>query len=318
MFIIIEGVDDTGKTTLAQELIGDPNDYRHSGPPAYNALVEYTDKIREAAPLLKDLVWDRLHWGEVVYGPHYRGESQLDDAQRYWLDLYAASRGGVMILCVDSPSDIYDRVRDNQDDFVDHDLNHLRELQARFMALSEDTPLSVLIHSISKPLDSSAVLSHADGAAEFTEPMRRSSHWHCVGVYEPTVLLVGDQVGNKHLDDPSALPFMPALATSGHFLMRAIRQTSLRHQVMITNTRLPNDKMVPVDRIMDEVPSLEAVVALGRKSSERLTDMGVEHGVAFHPQYVKRFFHSQLSEYGASLLGAAAGLDTTQGGWVGR
>jgi thymidylate kinase len=77
--IIIEGVDGSGKSTLAQKLAEAsplPVRMEHRGVPEKSIEDEYL------APLLKVgddelVIADRWHVGETIYGPLYRGNSEL-------------------------------------------------------------------------------------------------------------------------------------------------------------------------------------------------------------------------------------------------
>lgn len=77
--IIIEGVDGSGKSTLAEKLAKAsplPVRMEHRGVPEKKIEDEYL------APLLKVgndelVIADRWHVGETIYGPLYRGHSEL-------------------------------------------------------------------------------------------------------------------------------------------------------------------------------------------------------------------------------------------------
>lgn len=318
MLIVVEGTDETGKTTLASALA----EHRagtcvHTGPPGEaGPLYEYARQLTEVVQ--DDLtVMDRFHWGEMVYGPEYRGESGLDAEMLYWLDLVIGGKGGVMVLCTDSPSDIYDRVVGNDDDFVRHDLRHLRELQAHFVQLTATTTLRVHDHSISRPLNTAMLLARTAWGGTHIISAQQTTGGHLLSVAAPSVLLVGDEPAKSGDTTTRAFPFYPRLNSSGHFLMGALRATDLHRQVMITNSLAPDGEPVDVLKLFIETPTISSVVALGRQASNRLTAQNVTHHRAFHPQYARRFYHHSKTEYAASLYAAAKlRIDTTHGGWL--
>lgn len=111
--VVIEGCDGTGKTRLASELshyMSDGAYTLHRGPLMRNPLVEYIDDlVKRYNPLTRDIICDRWHIGELVYGPLYRGESQLTPTMFRFIELFLESRGAVK-LWMDTP---YEMVRRN-------------------------------------------------------------------------------------------------------------------------------------------------------------------------------------------------------------
>lgn len=96
--IVIEGVDGSGKTTLARQLEREGYRYRHHGKPApgEDLFQTYTYAILRARG---KTVFDRLHLGETVYGPVVRGVSQLQAYDVALLDRLITARGGITIIC---------------------------------------------------------------------------------------------------------------------------------------------------------------------------------------------------------------------------
>lgn len=83
---IIEGPDGAGKTTYAQALCEQFGyEYHHEGPPpiGVNTFTHYLRLLERSKPT----VFDRLHLGELVYGPLLRGSCGIDYEQcRYLSD----------------------------------------------------------------------------------------------------------------------------------------------------------------------------------------------------------------------------------------
>jgi thymidylate kinase len=78
--IILEGIDGSGKSTLAEEIaLASPLKTKllHRGPIQHPVRVEYVDPLFHVN---RDelLIADRWHVGEVIYGPIYRGVSQVE------------------------------------------------------------------------------------------------------------------------------------------------------------------------------------------------------------------------------------------------
>lgn len=127
LFIIIEGPDNVGKTTLIQNLKNHYNNFtlhsvhysnvRQSSP---EKTVEYSTKLyTEMFQMMFEtsrydksgLIFDRSHLGEMVYGPIYReytGEYVLDIERQFthihpvWDNLY-------LITLVDEPENLIKR-----------------------------------------------------------------------------------------------------------------------------------------------------------------------------------------------------------------
>lgn len=99
MRIIIEGPDATGKTTLAKQLAAPNTEYRHQGPYKVSPLWETIVSVSRAP---QHIVYDRLHLGERVYGPVYRGVDRLGDVRQRMLERYLLGERVVVIMCLPS------------------------------------------------------------------------------------------------------------------------------------------------------------------------------------------------------------------------
>jgi thymidylate kinase len=80
-FIIVEGGDGTGKTTLAEELAETYGaEYEHVGPPRTD-MTPFAEHIEYAFVLSEQygsVVFDRFHLGCFAYGPIWRPENDID------------------------------------------------------------------------------------------------------------------------------------------------------------------------------------------------------------------------------------------------
>ena len=100
-FVIIEGVDGTGKTTLAERLnqiLGLV--YEHVGPPddKDKAFVEYLERIHKYQGEV-DVVFDRFHWGSQAYGFVFRGRRDLSAREFSYLEQKLIHEAAVAIYC---------------------------------------------------------------------------------------------------------------------------------------------------------------------------------------------------------------------------
>lgn len=138
MWIIIEGPDGAGKTTLASRLTAAANELginpvtRHLGPP------EPGRAVQDCLDVLVDLddgasvISDRHHFGCPVYGPIYRPDQNLngygDMGKHGWryTDLVASGRGALVVYCQATVPELEKRLEARGDDYID--AAHLPEI----------------------------------------------------------------------------------------------------------------------------------------------------------------------------------------------
>jgi thymidylate kinase len=127
VIIILEGADGVGKTTAAAMIkrviqsasLGGVALF-HRGPPERDPLLEYTVDL-EGFTCDKTYKWavcDRWHWGELIYGPLYRGESLLSGAGHRAVDEFLARRGAIVVHLDARVDVIVQRVVERGDDYV--------------------------------------------------------------------------------------------------------------------------------------------------------------------------------------------------------
>ena len=93
-FILVEGADGTGKTTLADQLaLAFGAEYEHVGPPRHD-MTPFAEHTGYAFVLVEEygrVVFDRFHLGTFAYGPIFRPENDVDgigDFRREDWDLF--------------------------------------------------------------------------------------------------------------------------------------------------------------------------------------------------------------------------------------
>lgn len=308
MLIIIEGVDRTGKSTLARRIadrIG--ADVRHYSKPERHPLAEYERDLDDYVPGSgRHVVIDRFHWGETIWPELFRRPTEFTDEMFYHVELFLQSRGALMIHATADPDQLRRR-------FVGEPLDPelIEPAVLAFRDVTARTSLPVLGYDFARPGAADVPDLAVFGAGKLEEyvgePWRVTSHW--VGSPKPNLLLVGDEPGPPARRDPDsgAVPFRPYPATSGAYLMAALRRTN--YFPAITNARTRDGTEVP---LRDLWLALERprVVALGNVADAALSAAEVAHGVAPHPQYVRRFFHARTSDYIRLIRRAAGGRDT--------
>lgn len=214
--IIVEGCDGSGKTTYVNNLVEqlpDETIVKHCGPLRRPALQEYLYPLTRRDPDAP-FVADRWHLGEMIYGPLYRGSSQLTMAQNAYIEMYLEAQGALRVI-MDTPYDtVKRRLAIRGEDFLQEEHTrlvldfyeeHLRVNAGRWVSGREITPWV-------------------------------ASSWPCIGVGSnqyvgssaPEVLFVIETV-RQTVDNglPVKLPAIPEKGSEGEFFMNALLRSRL-------------------------------------------------------------------------------------------
>jgi hypothetical protein len=115
--VVIEGIDKSGKSSLAaavRGLTGWP--VMKFGPPknAGGASLEYFKALVDnPGPFIAD----RFHLGESVYGPLYRGTERMHPVSAAAIEGILLGRGALLVLMEDSPDRVAERFTSLGEDF---------------------------------------------------------------------------------------------------------------------------------------------------------------------------------------------------------
>lgn len=295
MFVIIEGIDCAGKSTLATQVVdalsarGDSVEELHRGVPERAVLDEYQLDVELYRPNQgRSIVADRWHWGEPVYGELYRGKSELGVAGMRFVELFLRSRGAITVLAEAPSSVILQRFEQRGEDYlkpedVDRVLAHygeLYDLSATGVLRTElDGPVNDVVEQ---------VLQHGDFWANLTADLEPYQTY--VGDRTPGVLLLGEERSDTSVSSLTA--FRPDKINSAHYLLNALPGSIWR------SVGLANLFEEPDLEGLLETLAQPPIIALGRRVSDELKKRGIEHGSVPHPQWVKRFKHSEQAAYG--------------------
>jgi len=115
--IIIEGLDKTGKSTLARFLS------EKTGMPIkkFSAPKEGEKPFNEYGAFLLDGeggIVDRFHLSEMAYGPVFRGGSSIDENRQALLECLAVCSGCVGVYCEAEKEVLAKRFEEDKEDFV--------------------------------------------------------------------------------------------------------------------------------------------------------------------------------------------------------
>lgn len=123
MIVVLEGPDGAGKSSLAAKIAQavqvDPRctvRVVHTGPPkpGEDPSASCLAAVMEAARLSAEgqvTVFDRLHVGEMVYGPKFRGRSGVTRRQADAIDAKVLDAGGLLVHVTASRDVLAGRVR---------------------------------------------------------------------------------------------------------------------------------------------------------------------------------------------------------------
>lgn len=308
MLIALEGCDGVGKSTVAERLVGALSlsgevEVLHKGPMTADAITEYELPLEDYAPGSgRHVICDRWSLGELVYGPLLRGESRVSEAERRHIDRFLAARGCVMAHVTAPQHLIRRRLTERGDDLIK--LEHVSHIVNAYHDLFTTLPQVTYAAQLAlngdddhdRPLLQALVHTAAAVEAGAYQLTRFRTY---VGGTSPGVLLLGER-RNSPTDrpDPHRAAFTPYPSTSGAFLLSA-----LPHDLAST-AGLANaceEDVVALYEVLGE----PRVVALGRAAALECERAEVPYGQVPHPQWVRRFANSRLTDYGLAIREAA-------------
>ena len=292
MIIVIEGADDTGKTTLAQWFVKQGFAYQHTGKPepGEDVFATYTKRLIEARG--KDVVFDRLHVGEIVYGTIMRGNSGLSLEQLRLLNRLLFAEGGLIIFCL-AP---FERIQEHWQQRLDREyvqdavkLRHINDAYGR-LCRDEITPSNAIVYNFTENLGQ---------ANAFAEGVLNRNQSLCPNgvIGSPTAQYIF--IGEKS-NGPYDVAFHSDKRAS-NFLNTCLWDAGyLEPEMAFTNALMMNGQARDLRRIYEGWCSRK-FIALGRVAQRVCLGQGVPHLPVEHPAYVKRFLGRRRKSYVGKL-----------------
>lgn len=227
MLIVLEGVDGAGKTTLTERLMKSlPDDSvqrMHSGPLKGDPLKEYLWRLKDYDPSSSEqnLVLDRWHVGELVYGPLFRGQSKLTEPMRQYVEMYLDKLGAYKLVVTANLMTILQRLEHRGEDLLKPDqvglvLDFYHDYAHRYGW---------------QFVGSDEVMGHITKQARRLRAEARQVHRFSsyVGSPHPRHLVVGLGTAQPLAGRPSqGLAFVPYADTRHDALMRHLRMAGIR------------------------------------------------------------------------------------------
>lgn len=304
-FILLEGWDEVGKTTLARYLCSNLNlPYVHVGAPTPGGEEDALEHHRLVN--LAGAVVDRGWWSNRIYAPLVEGREPMSLETVRWLELAAA--GGVLIRVDCDPATLEARLqhRDAWSDLLPpyEALEHVRATLEQTRMPRRRRFIYWTGRSVSPGQDpfGTLITRPEELLAELRLLSRAYPGWRAPGIGNP-YLARAALVGERH---PRGLrPF--ERSRSGAYLLRALERLAwTTDDLYITNAT--HDDVADELRYLtrNEVP----IVALGAEAEAALRRVGVTASLRKHPQFWARFRYDRLEEY-AERLAESLGFPLT-------
>ena len=331
MFIVIEGTDASGKSTLVDAVVSELTVQRstagaiqyHKGAPKEftrkGVLSEYVEDIQDFNWFSATAVADRWHWGEVTYAPIKRRHTNIDGfgllgvAGWRWTEMFLRARGITQFWLYQPLEIIQQRIRERGDDFVEeHELEHILSL---YSYAFDNTMSCIKLQPLNGGLDQVAnlardVISYAKTLQSEVQHLERFT-WY-IGPPKPKALLVGDE---RNDETDTMLPFKPSGANSADYLLNALPCETWRDYGIINSADVYGEDIIRLYEALNR----PKVIALGRMAERRLRQCSLYESlytVLPHPQHVRRFHYSDQTEYGRAIDSFANGNTQEYASWV--
>lgn len=318
MFIILEGCSLAGKSTLYTALEAElqarlkwtSSTLRtvHHGQPTKLtstwALQQYVGQWERSQVLTGPdvILADRWHYGERVYAPIYRPDTNVDGygllgvAGWRWVEMFLRSRGATVVATRAQPSTLKQRLAARGDDHIS-DVDELMQVNDAYKLTWRDEigyrsgeywsddnrdPVHVAHRIINAAERNRAAAEHLAPYPEY------------IGSPRPATLLLGDtRNGGADEKVTTLLPFAPVNGNSGDYLLRTLSQR------YVATMGLVNACDIGAERLNELYTSLRhpRVVALGRRAAHVAAEAVIPCKRVNHPQYHRRFKYADGDRY---------------------
>lgn len=296
--IILEGADGAGKSTLARELSQLLGDWpvHPFGPPQRPVIEEYLHWM--IAQPRNELICDRFHVGEDVYGPAFRSAG-LDPHLRGIIELTAMTRGAILVHVTGPVDAIEDALTKRGDDSVRPEMISWLVRDFETQCRSSDLPLFTYDRwNGSTPQQVATALRGSAGYTLVNTYRQCFPTMPGIGnVRRPAVAYVGERPNPRTVAQTRGIPF--AHGPAGRHLIDALRRLGLLQLSYLTNAVKADGNTTMVGQELRYVGP-QRVVALGKLASSVLRKNKVPHALAIHPMHARRF-HYRTMDYAEHL-----------------
>ncbi len=309
MFIIIEGLDRSGKSTLAEIIARDFNFklIHCSKPQTNNPYQEYLQLFQEYEG--QDVVFDRFYLGEYVYSNLYRDGCTISDFQFWVFDMLAKKNDALLIYSSTDAKTIYNRCVATNESLAEfnynNDINKAIELFNEIIL--KKSSLNPIFYDSAK-CSAQTFVAHVQPLIErrtntsFINSKLNTIDARSTGSRNAEIMIVGEQLRPKAT--LNEYPF--SSGTSSEYLYSTLKESNLyKKDIYLTNAFKP---WLPNDDVAAEILKLEiqwikpkTIVFLGQKAADFATKYEIDDDsnkiMIPHPSYWKRFHYEKLKEY---------------------
>jgi hypothetical protein len=291
MIIILEGPDGSGKTTLAKYLQSRHDfQYVHTGPPTDNDLLEeYGRTLYDACRSSRNVVIDRLHVGERIYGPQLRGQDRLGRDGEVLIHRLISAYGARLVFCLPpyevALSNWKSRFAEGME-LIEKEAIY-QKVYAAYRATMNDVFYNAAVWFDYTRMSLDLAAAMASGINAFG--MLPNG---VIGSAMPTFLIVGEQANQDYLD----LPFF-SKSGSSKYLNDCLAEAGYQERsIALVNALTLDGSRMPLDEICSSIGELK-VIALGTHAHSVLDFFRVKHVTVPHPSYWKRFHAGSREVY---------------------
>lgn len=294
MLIALEGLDKTGKSTLARKLSAELKIpiikfSKPKGDP-------YTEYMQFLLKHKGDAILDRFYLGELAYGPVYRRKAGLTKQQVINIERLFRARNGVHIYCSDETNNIAKRFEEDGEDFARvEDIDRLKTL---FTIALEESTVYYLRHVMKSSLDLTKP-KEFKRVTKFLRHLKTLENKYIPGftgnLFQPKIVLIG----NTHNDNYKKylkvkVPF--DFGFSSLWLNQEIKDSGVYDpEITFSNSDTLNKKN------WHDLLNLEpdVIFVLGEPAKKRIKRLNIgddfHNNVKYlgHPAYEGRFKRSQ-------------------------
>jgi hypothetical protein len=336
MFIVVEGTDASGKTSLIEAIYSELQSRYpgqiiqrfHKGKPADLTrrwvLNDYVNSIETTNWSESVALSDRWHWGEITYAPKYRpvtnkdGYGLLGKAGWRWVELFMQSRG-IAQYWLYQPLDVIEaRLEARGDEFVE--VKDLRNILAQYEIANS---VSIIRSKVQPPAQSlekinsiaKFIINDAEHVAKCAKPLAEFPYY--IGAHKPSILLVGDRHNTTaRYGKETNLPFMPVDGNSGEYLMNALPDDLWKNVGIVNINDGQNwQSFEELWKILG-TPPVAVLGRLAEKTLSKVFSTSLPYAVLPHPQFVRRFANNHQVEYGEAIARLSENTMDKEDKWI--
>lgn len=309
MFIIVDGENKTGKSSLVrklQEVTGfEVIKFSQPKKEPYLEYIEFLLTRKEPA------IIDRFYLGEHVYGPLWRGKDGLEEWQDRMIEMVLAARGSMHVYCETDVEEIKENfVKDGEEEA---DINQVKDVLEYFnksieksrlewyrFDYREDQDYLTIVNSLINPWLEE--YKQRENKIKALIPLRT------IGAIGARTLIMGDECNSdkeiekyKHV----VLPFSKGI--SSNLLWNAIDNIPLWYYSVSNAMKYHMDHLILLEEELS-LPNLQIVICLGNNSYNYVSKF-VDQNPRFkhlviervsHPAYIARM-NLDINIYGKKI-----------------